>query len=220
MPGRTLIVGDVHGCLEELEALLGVVAFRPPEDRLVSVGDLVGKGPHGAETVRFFRVSGHEAVKGNHEEKLLSWRRGERGKPLKGAHQAHADAMTDEDWAWMEALPLWLELPEHEVIVLHGGRLPDRRLEEHEPWVVMNMRSIRDDGSPSNRVDEGEPWASRWPGPGTIVFGHDAIRGLQRWPHALGLDTGCCYGGELTGYLLPERRLVSVPARAAYQEIQ
>lgn len=213
-----MIVGDLHGCFEELEALLEVVAFSPSDDRLVSVGDLVGKGPYGAETVRFFREGGHEAVLGNHEARLLAWHRGTSARPLKKVHQRHADALSREDWAWLEGLPLWLELPDYAMCVIHGGRFPDLPLEAHEPHVLYTMRSIRPDGTSSNRVDDGVPWASRWDGPEEIVFGHDAIRGLQKWPHATGLDTGCVYGNSLSAYVLPDRRIVSVPAKAVYEE--
>ena len=78
--------------------------------------------------------------------------------------------------------------------------------------LMLTIRSIKADGTPSKRVD-GEPWASLWPGPELVVFGHDAVRGLQMYEHAVGLDTGCVYGGRLSGYLLPERRLVQVDAR-------
>lgn len=218
MTPRTVIVGDVHGCLDELEALLGVLAFSE-EDSLVSVGDLVGKGPRGADVVRFFREGGHRAVRGNHDHKLLEYRWGTR-KKLKGRHRADAEAMTDADWRWLEALPLWLELPEHDVTVMHAGRLPDVALEDHDPWVLMNLRSIRADGTPSRDLGDGRPWAELWQGPSTIVFGHDAVTGLQRWPYAIGLDTGCVYGGALSAYVLPERRVASQPAFHPYEPIE
>jgi hypothetical protein len=225
---RTLVVGDLHGCSAELRQLLDAASFGPG-DRLVSVGDLVGKGPDGAGVVRFFREGGHDAVRGNHDHKLVAAKKGKRRKPLGPSHRAHFEALREADWAWLAARPLWLELPAHEALVVHGGLLPNVPLDEQDPDLVMNLRSIRPDGSGSKRVDEGEPWAKRWPGPELVVFGHDAIRGLQVWPsasdgrngdldgaRAIGLDTGCVYGLALSALILPERRIVSVPAARDY----
>lgn len=214
---RTVIVGDVHGCRLELEDLLGEIGFAGG-DTLIGAGDLLGKGPDGAGVVRLFREGGHTSVLGNHDAKVLAWRRGERS--LKGSHREHADGMTDADWAWLEGLPLWLRLPEHGAIVVHGGIVPGRPVESHDPSVLMNLRSLTPEGLPSKMVEDGVPWASCWRGPEIVVFGHDALRGLQVYEKAIGLDTGCVYGGELTALVLPEARIVSVPAREAYTPLE
>ena len=221
MSARTLIVGDVHGCREELEDLLEQSGWEE-DDQLVSVGDLVAKGPDSLGVVRLLRKLGARAVRGNHDQHCLKWwdarLAGDEPPKLKPAHQEVADALEEEDWRWLAGLPLWIELEEHDALVVHAGLLPDLPLEDQDPYDLMNMRSILDDGAASRSYTEGTPWAERWPGPRLVVFGHDAVRGLQTRPHAIGLDTGCVYGGWLTGVWLPERDLVSVPARATYTQ--
>jgi len=85
--------------------------------------------------------------------------------------------------------------------VVHAGIVPTRRLADQEPGHLMNMRTLRADGTPSNRIDGGDLWSTRWNGPAHIVFGHDAISGLQQRPFATGLDTGCVYGKQLTALI-------------------
>jgi hypothetical protein len=219
MSTRTLIVGDVHGCREELEDLLEESGWEDG-DQLALVGDLVAKGPDSLGVVRLVRSLGGRVVRGNHDQHCLTWwdakRAGKKPPKLRPAHQKVVDELEDEDWEWLAALPLWLELPEHDALVVHAGLLPELPLEDQDPYDLMNMRSILKDGSASRSYEEGTPWAKRWPGPRLVVFGHDAVRGLQNRPHAIGLDTGCVYGGWLTGVWLPGRDLISVPARATY----
>ncbi|MFA9410828.1 MAG: metallophosphoesterase [Deltaproteobacteria bacterium] len=221
MSARTLIVGDVHGCREELEDLLEESGWEDG-DQLVLVGDLVAKGPDSLGVIRLVRELEGRAVRGNHDQHCLKWwdakRAGGELPTLKPAHQRVADELTDEDWQWLAALPLWIELPEHDALVVHAGLLPDLPLEDQDPDDLMNMRSILDDGTASRSNEEGTPWASVWPGPRLVVFGHDAVRGLQNRPHSIGLDTGCVYGGWLTGLWVPRRDLVSVPARGTYAQ--
>lgn len=202
---RHVIVGDVHGCRAELDALLDKLSFDPGSDVLVTVGDLVAKGPDSKGVVERCRQLGALSVRGNHDEHCLRWLRArEAAEPLpelRPAHQAVVDALDEDDWDYLRALPLHRRLPGlrggEDVLVVHAGFVPGVPLEAQEPKWQMNLRSI-DQGEPSKRANDGVPWAGRWPGPELVVFGHDAIRSLQRYPHALGLDTGCCYGGRLT----------------------
>jgi predicted phosphodiesterase len=206
---RTLIVGDVHGCLTELEELLHQAAWSAT-DTLVLAGDLVAKGPDSQGVVQLAREKGAFAVLGNHDSHLLRIRHGGEGKKH---HEQVARTLTDADWRYLEALPLYLNFEPLSTLVVHGGLVPGVPLEKQEHDIVINMRSFDMEGKPSKRIEGGVPWASQWPGPQHVVFGHDAMRGLQQWPHATGLDTGCCYGRQLTALLLPEKRLITVSAR-------
>jgi hypothetical protein len=221
---RTIVVGDVHGCADELQQVLHDCGYARG-DRIVLVGDVVAKGPDSQAVVQLLREEGGRAVLGNHDAHALKardeWRKGEREK-VKAERRQLIDTLTEADWAFMEALPLFLRLgPERageaDTVVVHGGVVPGVPIERQDREHLLTLRSIRDDGMPSKKI-EGRPWAAVWTGPERIVFGHDAVRGLQQEPMATGLDTGCVYGGKLTALLLPERRLVSVPARRAYEK--
>ena len=213
---RTVVVGDVHGCLDELERLLATLAFDEKGDRLVMVGDLVAKGPDSQGVVQLLRELGAEAVLGNHDAHLLKFLD---GKEMKKHHFKVAETMKKGDWNYLEGLPLYLRLKEHEAVVVHGGLMPSVKLKKQKRETLLNLRSIDSTGHGSNRVDAGVPWASLWSGPELVLFGHDALRGLQRWKHALGLDTGCVYGNRLTAAVFPGASLVSVPARRTYVSI-
>jgi diadenosine tetraphosphatase ApaH/serine/threonine PP2A family protein phosphatase len=217
---RTLFIGDVHGCLEELEALLAAAQVGP-EDRVILVGDLLAKGPDSQGVLQLARERGFQAVLGNHDAAVLRVRHpDDAGRQPKAEHQLVAASLTPVDWEWLEALPLALRVPEASVVVAHAGLVPGVPLEQQRRDDVLNMRSLTPEGRPSRRIADGAPWASVWPGPEHVIFGHDAIRGLQQYPFATGLDTGCVYGKALTGLLLPERRLVSVPARRMYCSVE
>jgi hypothetical protein len=206
---RTLIIGDVHGCLEELDALLEACRYTS-DDRLIFAGDLVARGPDSHGVVKRARKLGAEAVLGNHDAHVLRHARGEKVGPN---HLEVAKSLTEKDFAYLAALPLWIDVPKHNLRVVHGGLVPGIAPEDQRPEDLYTMRSLDAAGKPRRRVDEGVPWASKWMGPELVVFGHDAMRGLQEWPFALGLDTGCVYGKRLTGVIFPGKVLVSVPAK-------
>jgi len=228
---RYVFVGDVHGCYDELLELLRVCRYSPDENNpvhVVSVGDLVGKGPKSPNVVRLFRTSPRmSCVRGNHEEFHLQIRRSYwttlTGCPEPPDGDAPIDAkrgweetfaklsvnrrvdedcrrFTDEDWAYMESLPYYLTFPAgqlkhtRDVTVIHAGLDARYPLEKQTPENMTSMRNINQLGEPTSAQSMGPGWAASWPGPDLAVFGHDAVRGLQVYRHAIGLDTGCCYG--------------------------
>jgi hypothetical protein len=221
---RTLIVGDVHGCRTEVEALLAAVGFVPHGDRLVFVGDVVVRGPDPRGTLALARRLEARIVRGNHEQKLLAGRAGT--TRLGPEHQRVADLLSADDWRTLEATPLWLDLPEHEAKVVHAGVVPGLAVPSTPPEALLRMRTIDRNGRWSDDRDGGALWGSLYTGPPHVIFGHNAgdEPQLHRW--ATGIDTGCVYGRRLTGMLLGERepvprgeaaraKLVSVPAKHA-----
>lgn len=209
-----LIVGDVHGCVDELRALLELAGAGR---QVVFVGDLVAKGPASGDVVQLARELGAQSVLGNHDHRLLRWHEacaaGARPPLLGPDHRLASEQLGDADFTWLAALPYYVALPGTDVIVVHAGLVPGVPLTDQRADDMLAMRTIRPDGTASKHLADGVPWARLWRGPPHVVFGHDAVRGLQEHQAATGLDTGCVYGGRLTGLLLPERRVLDVPSQ-------
>ncbi|KAG6586880.1 Phosphoesterase domain [Phytophthora cinnamomi] len=232
---RLLVIGDVHGCLDELQALLAACHFAPPRDRLVFVGDLVNKGPKSLDVVRFVRDSGSLCVRGNHDDAALAayytWVDG--GRVPGSAKYPYVEQFESEDVEFLEQLPFSLSLPNHgDAVVVHAGLVAGVELQDQKPFDLYKMRFVQrekaDDESSAWKALEkekfgsesgGEPemWAKVWSGPRHVYFGHAAGAGLQQESFATGLDTGCCYGRMLTACIIPSNTLVHVDAKEQYE---
>ena len=121
----TFAIGDVQGCFDELERLLGEVGFSPARDRLWVVGDLVNRGPRSLAVVRFVKGLGDRAVvvQGNHDLHLLAF--------AAGHAKRRADDTFDDLLAAPDCAPLldWLRFRpmlhvEDEYVMVHAGLLP------------------------------------------------------------------------------------------------
>ena len=209
---RTLVVGDIHGCFDELRDLLSLVGFGR-EDRLVCVGDLVVKGEQSREVLDFFISDARcRSVLGNHDRAVLRALRGEDAE-LKQAQKKCVGELSRGRPRYAEylgGLPLWIDLGRH--IVVHAGLRPGVPLEEQAVEDLTELRTL----GPDRTSRAGLPWYEVYEGPQTVLFGHWPASPPRRGPAALGLDTGCVYGYELTGWLVEGGELVSVKARRAY----
>lgn len=212
MAGRTIVVGDVHGCYDELLALLDAARFSS-EDRLVCVGDLVVKGDKNREVLDLFMSDGRlSSVLGNHDRAVL---RSLKGEPVKlKPHQEKCRDELEEGReryaAYLESLPLWVEFGAH--LVVHAGVRPGVALREQTIEDLTELRTL----GPDRTSREGVPWYEVYDGEKTVLFGHWPAGVPRRGPRALGLDTGCVYGFQLTAYVVETDSFLSVRARRAY----
>ena len=236
-----LIIGDVHGCFDEMVELYEKARIEEnggaPFQAVVLLGDLCMKGPYSAAVVRWVRLQTNwYAIRGNNDESALkailgdlkrlekdnyAWVRGDEG-------QSSRVSLSDDDIEWLANLPYTFTIDESLIhsenitteeenqprysISVHAGLLPDvQALEDQDIHTMVHLREI-----------DNEPWASTWKRSDVhVYFGHDARRGLQlENPFATGLDTGVVYGKQLSGIILPARKIVQVQAKEVYEPIR
>ncbi|MEL6346715.1 MAG: metallophosphoesterase family protein [Myxococcota bacterium] len=208
---RRLIIGDIHGCFLELQDLIAAAEITD-EDEIISVGDMVDRGPMDREVVDFFRNTPNaRAIKGNHELKHINWRAGKVRPSFSQRVCRHlfGDEAWNEAVDWFEQLPDFIDLPE--ALIVHGFFEPGVPIGEQRQKIVCGTLTGEKRMRPY-----GEPWYAAYDGDKPLVVGHLLYNGAD--PQIVegrfyGLDTGCCHGERLTGLLLPGFQIVSVPAR-------
>jgi hypothetical protein len=213
---RTVVVGDVHGCYDELVALVEKVALKS-SDRLVCVGDLVVKGEKNREVLELFISDARfSSVIGNHDRALLEHWKGGRAelKPAQAKCRDELEEGRERYAAFLGSLPRYIELGSH--VVVHAGLRPNVALEEQSIEDLTELRTL----GPDRTSREGLPWYEVYSGERVALFGHWPASPPRRGPRAVGLDTGCVYGYSLTAYVVETGEFFSVPALRAYEPPQ
>jgi hypothetical protein len=243
---RTIFIGDVHGCIEELSRLVCSLRLEK-HDRVIFVGDLVDKGPESRQVLRYVecligQFPGSACIAGNHEEKILRQVKKPEEEKLRlivnGKAEPWIADITPDELAFMESMPLTWEDRTLNVRVVHGGIFPalleqqpytfDRVKEVGAAWHkgggkimdrarrVLRTRYVGGPDRPEKQRGEmlelgtngpGDPfWAETWQGPETVIYGHSPwLDGKIRVDkHALGIDTACVFGGNLTALAMSE----------------
>jgi hypothetical protein len=209
---RTIVIGDLHGCYDELLALLERVHITS-EDRVVCVGDLIVKGEKNREVLELFMNDARfTSVLGNHDRALLENWRGERAelKPTQERVRAELESGRERYARFLASLPTFLDLGSH--VVVHAGLRPNVALDEQSIEDLTELRTL----GPDRTSREGVPWYEVYDGERIALFGHWPATPPRRGPRAIGLDTGCVYGYSLTAYVIEEDKFYSVAAQRAY----
>jgi serine/threonine protein phosphatase 1 len=217
MNGRLIAIGDIHGCHLEFAELLARLALTR-DDRLILLGDLVNRGPDSNKVIDLAREHRAIALLGNHELRLLKYRRTGDKKYAKEGDLDTFAKLRAEDWSFLDAMPLTYEEPALNTVFVHGGFLPDSPWQKQPAEIVTRIQVIDREGRPAKRADApGAPlWADLWSGPPFVVYGHTPRPEIYRLKWSAGIDTACVFGGHLTAYVLPEKRFHQVKARQRY----
>ena len=212
---NTFVIGDIHGCFTELQELLDKAGVA--EDvRIIALGDIVDRGPDSAQVLDFFSNNPFRlSLMGNHERKHVRGARHEVRLALSQIiSREEFGASYQQALERMGNLPLFLDLPE--AVLVHGYLEPGIHLEQQRDTVLCGTMS----GDHYLRNQYEQPWYALYDGEKPVIVGHhDHLHNGQPFifqDRVFCLDTSCVHGGTLTGLLLPEFKIVSVPSRRDY----
>jgi serine/threonine protein phosphatase 1 len=213
---KRLIVGDVHGCLAEFLNLLQLAALSP-QDEIIALGDVVDRGPDSPGVLDFFRKHGNaRSLMGNHERKHVRSFRGEIEPALSQVltRRQLGEERYPAAVALMATFPHFLELPE--AILVHAFFEPGVPLAAQRDNVIVGTLS----GDAYLKQHYDRPWYELYDDSKPIIVGHHDYRNTgEPFIHegrVYAIDTSCCRGKRLTGLLLPDFKVLSVPSRRDY----
>ena len=228
------IIGDTHGCIDELRTLLRELGYTvegntvtpPPGRRVVFVGDLVDRGPGNVDVLRLVmgmvRSGDAFCLMGNHDDKLL---RKLKGRDVTVSHglditlaelAAEPAEFTAEVEKFLGSLIGHYVFDNGKLVIAHAGCK-----ESYQGRASARVRAFCLYGDTTGETDEYGlpvrlPWARDYRGSALVVYGHTPVPEVETINNTVCIDTGCVFGGKLTAYRYPEREIVQVPAAREY----
>lgn len=230
------VIGDVHGCCDELELLLTKLGYakkdgvyaHPDGRKAAFLGDFCDRGNRNADVLRIVmdmvKAGNAMAVPGNHDVKLLKYLRGKNVAMTHGIErtiaemEARGDAFKAEAAEFLDGLISHYVLDNGKLVIAHAGL--------KQEYIGRGSGRVREFclyGETTGETDSyGLPvrldWAADYRGRATVVYGHVAGKEVKSQNNTFCIDTGCVFGGKLTAFRYPEREIVDVPALRQYYE--
>ncbi|WP_164214978.1 bis(5'-nucleosyl)-tetraphosphatase PrpE [Virgibacillus sp. YIM 98842] len=235
------IIGDIHGCLDELYELFEKMGYEwnnagyiHKEGRTpVFLGDITDRGPNSLGVIRLVyhmvvvRKNAYY-VPGNHCNKLYRFFKGNPVKLNNGLETTAAEyealnsgeksTIRDQFMQLYEAAPLYLQFPDAGAVIAHAGikeSLIGRKDKKVKTFVLYGdiTGETHADGRPIRR-----DWAKHYKGDQWIVYGHTPVKKPRIVNRTINIDTGCVFGNALTAFRLPEEATISVPSGQPFTE--
>lgn len=224
---RAIIIGDIHGCVDELKSLLDKLNIDNTKDELYSVGDIVDRGPDPLGCFELLLQNNSKFIMGNHEDKMLRWiehneRQNKLGieNPMRRVDQKTKNEYLSFSNEYIEKISkfeMYMKIGEYngnDIIICHGGFEPAKKIKDQQYKKVIRARYVDKNGymisvdNPIQVPPGGILWNESWPGPQSVIFGHNilsedkpVIRKENNF-FVASIDTGCVFGGHLTALIL------------------
>jgi len=244
---RRFAIGDVHGCLDELQILLTKINFRPNYDFLMFVGDLVDRGPDSNGVVTYIRdlktrFSKIGVVRGNHDDRYARYFSHElkhRANPhhknnmfLNEEKRAVYNSLSEENLFFLMKLPNYLSFEHSNWVAVHAGFEPGIDLERQDPDQMKHLRYLEiGTNRPKGLTKEykqppnTQHWTKVYDLPYNVVCGHH-VHSFEKpvcierpnGTKIVCVDTGCAYGGFLTAYNIDTGEYEQVKPAKQYSE--
>ena len=223
---RRIVIGDIHGCFDELQELLSLMG-PTDDDEIISVGDIVDRGPNSPQVVEFFmRRKKSAVIKGNHERKHERFSMGLIRPVHFGLNQWNTvrqfamqypqkvSVSYDEAIEYFKTLPLFIDLPE--ALVVHAGVMHGIPFAKQDERILTGAGFRKENGydAPTGLFN----WCDSYPEDAKpVIFGHLGIgkapwnlpQRKNMWP----IDMGCAGGGFLAAVTLPDFKVYTVRSR-------
>jgi len=212
---RTIIYGDVHGCLDELKLLRKELDITS-KDREISVGDILDRGPYSNESLRYIMNEGIELVMGNHEYKYVRYKKHEEAYKQRGKKNPMTlndekftiyKNISNEEFSFLQQAPFFIKIDN--VTILHAGITNEIQLENATKKELESLTRTRRVSKNEKTLALGQDefgssfWSEVYDGKeGVIVYGHEVFSKVKIDRYAFGIDTGCVYGGKLTALII------------------
>ncbi len=233
------IIGDIHGCCGELEALLETLGYarnergvyaHPEGRRAIFLGDLTDRGPRNLDVLRI-AMGMHEegnalCVPGNHDVKLLRKLQGRNVQITHGLEKTLAElealpeaeraAFEEKTAAFIDGMVSHYLLDGGKLVAAHAGMPEHMQGRASSPARDFALYGETTGETDSYGLPERLDWAVDYKGRAAVVYGHTAVTRAEWVNGTINIDTGCVFGGALTALRYPEKTLVSIPAEKQY----
>ena len=245
---RNIIIGDVHGCIDELKELINKLEL-VSTDHLFFIGDLIDKGPDSVGVVKYVyelsKLYSTVLILGNHEEKFLRflYNKANNKKALSEMKttpdfEILASTLLDDEIEFLKQSYYTYNIKEQNIVLLHGGITGNCMLDLSINYqyqthtskqfkgldLITKTRHLDKSGKFVSLGQENEHtqfWAETYDGKyGKVIFGHNPF--MQDIPkyfkNAIGIDTGCVFGGYLTALIITEHNIeyIAILAKNKY----